>query len=449
MPTHRFPADFIWGTATSAYQVEGSPLADGAGPSIWHTFSHQPGKIANGDNGDVACDHYHRFLDDVAMMRELGIRSYRFSISWSRVLPQGTGKVNQPGLDFYNRLVDALLANGIEPMATLYHWDLPQALEDRGGWANPESVHWFTEYAELMYRSLDDRIKLWATFNEPWVTFDQGYVEGHHAPGRRDWAEAAAVSKHLLLAHGAGVAAYRALGKHQIGLVVNLTPVTPASEREADRDAVRRHNAYLNEHFLDPPLLGQIPPELPAMFGDAWPTWTAKELQAVHQPIDFVGVNYYLRIVMCDDPAAGPSRARVVNPPDRQRTAMGWEIYAPGLRDTLEWVSTRYGNPPIFITENGAAFDDVVAPDGHVHDPRRVQYLHSHLRAAQEAIQSGARLRGYYLWSLLDNFEWAAGYSKRFGIVHVDHGTQRRVIKDSARFYSDVIRSNGGSLGEK
>lgn len=443
MSAYIFPPHFLWGAATSAYQIEGSPLADGAGPSIWHTFSHLPGKISNGDHGDVACDHYRRFLDDIALMRDLGVRAYRFSISWSRVLPQGTGKPNSAGLDFYNRLVDALVANNIEPSATLYHWDLPQALEDRGGWASTESIHWFTEYAQLMYRKLDDRVKMWATFNEPWVAFNEGYVEGRHAPGRCDWKEAATVSKNLLLSHAAGVAAYRAIGKNRVGLVVNLVPVYPATDSEADLAAANRFDAYLNRQFLDPVLLGEIPSELPEMFGAAWPTWTAEELRTVQQPVDFIGINYYLRLVMCDDAAVGPARARIVNPPNRPRTATDWEIYPQGLRETLQWVSDRYGNPPVYITENGAAFDDVLPPNESIIDTPRVQYLNSHLIAAHEAIAAGVDLRGYFVWSLLDNFEWQSGYSKRFGIVYVDFPTQRRVPKASARFYSDVIRTSG------
>ncbi len=309
MSDHAFPAGFLWGAATSAYQIEGSPLADGAGESIWHRFAHTSGNIVADQHGDNACDHYRRFLDDIALMRDLGIRAYRFSTSWSRVMPEGTGKVNTAGLDFYKRLVDSLVEHEIQPMATLYHWDLPQALEDRGGWANAESIDWFAQYAELMYRTFDDRIKLWATINEPWVIVDQGYVEGRHAPGHRDWAEAARVSKNLLKAHAAAVSAYRSIGKHSIGLVVNLVPIHPATASEADRQAAKRLDTYFNHQFLDPVLLGEQPSALPKMFGSAWPEWTTEELQQVRQPIDFVGINYYLRLVVCDDPTTGPARA--------------------------------------------------------------------------------------------------------------------------------------------
>ncbi|MEX2308869.1 MAG: GH1 family beta-glucosidase [Pirellulales bacterium] len=460
-----FPADFVWGAATSAYQIEGSPLADGAGESIWHRFSHTPGKIADGSHGDFACDHYRRFREDVRLMRELGIRAYRFSTSWSRVLPEGTGRVNHAGIDFYSRLVDTLLEHDIQPMLTLYHWDLPAALEDRGGWADPRSADWFAEYAQLMYQPLADRVPMWATINEPWVVVDGGYVTGQHAPGRRDWAEAAAVAKNLLRAHAAAVDAYRAQWNQQIGLVVNLVPIHPASDSDADHQAARRLDAYLNRQFLDPAMLGEVPSELPEMFGRAWnvgrtimsvnnskdghdcPSYE-DELHQVRQPLDFVGVNYYLRLVVCDDAAAGPARARIVPQPDAPHTAMEWEIDPHGLVETLQWVANRYGQVPLYITENGAAFDDILQPNGAVHDTQRVQYLIDHLRAAKQAIAAGVNLRGYFVWSLLDNFEWACGYSKRFGIIHVDFATQRRVPKSSAQFYSKVIRTHGAVLQE-
>lgn len=443
-----FPADFLWGAATSAYQIEGSPVADGAGESIWHRFSHAPGKIFADQHGDVACDHYRRFVDDVHLMRDLGIRAYRFSISWSRVLPGGIGQPNQAGIDFYQRLVDTLLECDIQPMATLYHWDLPQAIEDRGGWAHADSAKWFTEYAALMYRALDDRITLWATLNEPWVVVNEGYVEGRHAPGRRDRAEAAAVSKNLLLAHAAAVQTYREIGKHSIGLVVNLVPIQSATDAVADQEAANRLDAYLNRQFLDPAMLGEIPEELVEMFGPDWPNWTDDELRQVQQPIDFVGVNYYLRLVVCDDPAAGPPRARIVDRPELPHTATNWEIYAPGLLETLHWIKDRYGNPPVYITENGAAFEDVLLPNRGVNDCQRVEYLVEHLKAARQATDAGIDLRGYFLWSLLDNFEWQSGYSTRFGIVYVDFANQQRIPKTSAHFYSNVIRTNGAALDE-
>jgi beta-glucosidase len=444
----KFPAGFVWGAATSAYQIEGSPLADGAGESIWHRFAHTPGNIIDNSNGDAACDHYRRFAEDVRLMRELSVGAYRFSISWSRVLPDGEGRVNQAGLDFYSRLVDTLLAHGIQPFATLYHWDLPGALEDRGGWASPDIVRWFAEYSRTMYRALGDRVRMWATINEPWVVMDQGYVEGHHAPGRRDLAEAAAVSKNLLRAHAAAVSVGRAEGNFEIGLVVNLVPIHAASESAADRDAASRLDIYLNRQFLDPALSGQSPSELCEMFGPGWKDWAEGELQQICPPIDFVGVNYYLRLVVRDDPTGGAARARPVPQANCPYTDMGWEIYPAGLTDTLQWIKSRYGDLPLYITENGAAFLDGGDSKSVIHDPQRVEYLHGHLNAARQAIEAGVNLRGYFVWSLLDNFEWQCGYSKRFGIVSVDFATQRRVPKTSARFYADMIRTNGQGLDD-
>ncbi len=441
-----FPADFLWGAATSAYQVEGSPLADGAGASIWQKFSHTPGKIEGGDHGDLACDHYRRWADDVALMRELGLQSYRFSTAWGRVLPEGTGRVNRAGLDFYSRLVDGLLQHGIAPNVTLYHWDLPQALEDRGGWAHADAPKWFADYAALMFRTLGDRVPMWATLNEPWVAMDNGYVTGGHAPGRRDWAEAAAVSQNLLRAHAAAVNVYRSEWQQQIGLVVNLVPVHPATDAPADVAAAARMDAYLNRHFLDPALLGTFPPELPEMFGAAWPAMGANEVTQLCVPIDFIGINYYLRLLVRDDATASVPRAAIVSPPDRRRTALGWEIFPTGLTDTLAWVAVRYGNIPLYITENGAAFDDNPLPNGSVEDKERINYFQEHLQAAGQALRAGVKLRGYYVWSLFDNFEWQQGYSKRFGVVRVDYDSQRRIPKASAGYYSHVIRTNGSQL---
>jgi beta-glucosidase len=443
----KFPAGFLWGAATSAYQIEGSPLADGAGASIWHRFAHTPGKIFDHSTGDMACDHYRRFTEDVRLMRELGIQAYRFSVSWSRVMPEGVGRVNPAGVDFYRRLVDTLLENDIEPMVTLYHWDLPAALEDRGGWVAPEVADWFAEYAQLMFRSLGDRARMWATINEPWVVMDHGYVEGAHAPGLRDLPKAVAVSKNLLRAHAAAVQAGRAEGDFQIGLVVNLVPIHAASDSAADRAAATRMDAYLNRQFLDPALLGQSPSELADIFGPAWQPWDAGQLARVQQPLDFVGVNYYMKLVVRDDPAKSPTRARIVPQANCPRTAMDWEIYPQGLTETLAWIRQRYGDLAIYITENGAAFDDHFNVTGAIDDPQRLEYLRQHLSAARKAIEEGVNLRGYFVWSLLDNFEWGHGYTKRFGIVAVDFESQQRVPKPSARFYADVIRTNGHILG--
>jgi beta-glucosidase len=442
-----FPDHFVWGAATSAYQIEGSPLADGAGASIWQRFAGTPGTIRDGDTGDVACDHYLRYKDDVALMKAIGLQTYRFSIAWGRVIPQGRGAVNQAGLGFYDRLVDELLANGIAPMATLFHWDLPVALDDQGGWLNRDIADWFADYARVMFDALDDRVKSWATLNEPWVVSDQGYLHGTLAPGHRNKYEAPIAAHNLLRAHGAAVQVYREVGRHQIGLVVNLEPKYPASASDADRAAAARAHAQMNGQFLDPVLLGAYPAKMGEVYGDAWPAWPAGDLALISQPIDFVGINYYTRSVARDDAQSYVTRATPVRQPQATYTETGWEVFDQGLSDTLQWVARRYGNPPVYITENGAAFYDApVAENGRVHDPLRVNYLQKHLRAIHRAIAAGCDVRGYCAWSLLDNLEWAHGFSKRFGIVHVNFGTQQRTLKDSAYFYRDVIASNGAVL---
>ena len=442
-----FPRDFLWGTATAAYQVEGSPLADGAGPSIWHRFSHTPNLVCNGDTGDVACDHYRRYRDDVALMRSLGTNAYRFSISWSRVMPRGRGTVNAAGLEFYDRLVDALLANGIEPLVTLYHWDLPAALDDLGGWLNPEIAKWFADYASVMFRKLDDRVKMWATLNEPWVVTDGGYLHGALAPGHRSRFEAPIASHHLLRSHAEAVKVYRAEGRHRVGIVVNLEPKYPASDSPDDRAAAQRADAYMNRQYLDPLFLGRYPDELGDVFGEAWPEWPADDLTQISQPIDFLGVNYYTRSVTRFDRDAWLLRAAAVPQKRATYTETGWEVFARGLTDTLVWVKQRYGAPVTYVTENGAAFFDPPAVENdHLTDPLRVDYLRKHITAVHAAMTEGADVRGYFVWSLLDNFEWSHGYSKRFGIVHVDFETQKRTLKDSARFYAKVIASRGAAL---
>jgi beta-glucosidase len=413
---NRFPDGFLWGASTSAYQIEGSPLADGAGPSNWHRFAHTPGLVENGDTGDVACDHYRRFREDVALMSRLGLTAYRFSISWSRVLPSGVGKANPRGVAFYDRLVDLLLARGIQPFVTLFHWDLPAALEDRGGWTNPDLAGWFAEYATLLFRALDDRVRFWTTINEPWVVTDGGYLHGTLAPGHRSPFEAAIASHNLLRAHGAAVAVYRARGRHSIGIVVNLEPKSAASKSARDRAAATRADAYMNRQYLDPVFRGRYPKELPAMFGEAWPR-PAPDFADVARPLDFVGINYYTRGVMRDAPDVPILRATKVPQRRRGHTETQWEVYPDGLTEALL-----------------------------VPDVARVRYLREHLLAARRAIEAGADLRGYFVWSLLDNFEWSHGYSKRFGIVHVDYSTQKRTPKRSARFYADVIRTNGAVL---
>jgi beta-glucosidase len=439
-PSLRFPDGFLWGAATSAYQIEGSPTADGAGPSIWHRFVHTPGRVTNDDTGDVAVDHYRRVAEDVQLMRDLGLTAYRFSIAWGRILPQGRGtRANPRGLGFYERLVDALLAANIQPVATLYHWDLPAALDDRGGWLNPDIAGWFADYTTTVVRALDDRVRMWATLNEPWVVTDGGYLHGVHAPGHRNLYEAPIAAGNLIRAHAAGVDAYRAVGHHQIGVVVNIEPKYPATERPADLAATRRADAYMNRQYLDPMLLGTHPEEMAEIFGDAWAPLT--DIAAVRRPIDFVGVNYYTRAVTKHSPRTYPLRAITMRQPQHTYTETNWEVYPDGLTDTLRWVRDRYGPIPQYVTENGAAFYD--PPTTPVEDTLRVDYYRQHLAAVHRAIQAGVDVRGYFAWSLLDNFEWSAGYSKRFGLIHVDYATLRRTPKASARFYADVIRAHG------
>lgn len=439
-----FPEGFLWGAATSAYQIEGAPLADGAGASIWHRFSHTPGRTFENQTGDVACDHYHRFPDDVKLMRDLGLKAYRFSVAWGRVLPDGTGRVNERGLDFYRRLVDELLAAGIEPMLTLYHWDLPAALDDRGGWLNRDISSWFAEYADVLFRALDDRVKIWTTLNEPWVVSDGGYLHGVLAPGHRNHFEAPLVTHNLLRAHATAVQAYRASGRNRIGIVVNLEPKYPHSDSAEDAAAVLRADAYMNRQYLDPLFFGSYPPELEEVFGEAWPSFPAEDFELLQQPLDYVGVNYYTRGLTQNDPATLIEKAARVKNPRAAYTETGWEVFPQGLSDILVWVTERYGRMPLYVTENGAAFyDPPVATDGRVDDPLRVDYYRRHLHTVLDAVDRGADMRGYFAWSLLDNYEWSHGYSKRFGIVHVDYETQQRTPKASAHFYSDVIRENG------
>src|SRR5512136_104794 len=365
-PRTEFAPDFLWGCATSAYQVEGSPLADGAGPSIWHRFVHTPGMVRDGDTGNVACDHYRRWREDVALMRELGLSAYRFSIAWGRVLPEGKGRVNAKGLDFYNRLVDLLLEGGIQPFATLYHWDLPAALNDLGGWLNRDIASWFADYARVLFRALDDRVHFWATLNEPWVVADGGYLHGVLAPGHRDLFEAPIASHNLLRAHASALQAYRTEGRHEIGLVVNLEPKVPASQSAEDRTATARSEAYMNRQYLDPVFLGSYPDQLREIFGEAWPEVPAADLAAIRQPIDFLGINYYSRGVMRHDPAVSPVRAGKVRQPGSTYTELDWEVYPRGLTDTLTWVRKRYGEIPLYITENGAAFPEPPTAGGAV-----------------------------------------------------------------------------------
>ncbi|WP_117208340.1 GH1 family beta-glucosidase [Allorhizocola rhizosphaerae] len=449
--TFAFPEGFRWGTATAAYQIEGAATEAGRGPSIWDTFSRMPERVYAGHTGDVACDHYHRYAEDVALMRELGIGTYRFSVSWPRIKPDGTGPANPRGLDFYDRLTDELLAAGIEPMLTLYHWDLPQTLEDRGGWANRDVAHHFADYAITVHKRLGDRIGLWTTLNEPWCSAFLGYAVGVHAPGRSDVSSALAAAHHLLLAHGLATSALRAAGATTVSLTLNLAPVVPADPSDAlENDAADRVDAMLNRLFLEPVFKGGYEPYALDMLERRAPGGLVRDgdQELIAQPIDLLGINYYHPCLVTarpgtpENPVYPGSDGVDFRPAMGKTTAMGWPIEPWGLTDLLERLHRDYPGVPLIITENGAAFDDVRV-DGGVADHDRVAFLEGHLRACHDAISRGVDLRGYLVWSLLDNFEWAEGYRKRFGMVHVDFDTQLRTPKESALWYSKVIARNG------
>jgi beta-glucosidase len=439
----KFPADFTWGVATSAYQIEGSPRADGAGISNWDRFSRTPGRIAGNATADIACDHYRRYREDVALLRGLGVGAYRFSIAWSRVLPEGQGPVNAAGLDFYSRLVDLLLENGIRPCATLYHWDHPAVLDDRGGWLNRDMASWFADYTSVVAKALGDRVSMWMTLNEPWVVVDAGFLHDVHPPARRNPAEAPLAAHNLLRAHGLAVRAYRGTGHAApIGIVINIEPKVPATDSAEDVAACRRAEAWMNRQFLDPLFLGQYPDELREIFGRDWPDFPSSDFPVIGEPTDFLGINYYTRGVMGHDEKVRPLRASYVKQPGVLYTDTGWEVHPEGLTKTLLWVRERYGDRPLYITENGVAFPEPARVSRDVlEDPLRVDYFRNHLRAAQAAIAQGVDLRGYFAWSLLDNFEWQSGTTKRFGLFHVDYETQKRTPKQSAEFYRRYIES--------
>ena len=440
-----FPEHFVWGAATASYQIEGGCEADGRGESIWDRFCRTLGKVYNGDTGDVACDHYHRHREDIALMREIGLKGYRFSVAWPRIFPKGRRTLNPAGLDFYDRLVDGLLDAGIQPFITLYHWDLPQALQNRGGWANRDTVAAFRDYAATVSERLGDRVTHWITHNEPWVAAFLGHETGMHAPGITDLATAVQVSHHLLLSHGEAVRVLREHGNErtQVGIVCNSAPVQPASESEEDRAAARRFDGYLNRWFLDPVFKGAYPEDMLAWYGDCAPEVQEGDMKILSEKIDFLGVNYYTRSVMAADPEGGFLRVRDVHPEDSEYTEMDWEIYPEGLYQILKRVHRDYEVPLLYVTENGAAFADEVGPDGRVCDPRRKAYLRDHFVQAHRAIEEGIPLAGYFVWSLMDNFEWAHGYSKRFGITYVDYPTQQRILKESGRWVGEVIQANG------
>jgi beta-glucosidase len=434
-----FPEGFLWGAATASYQIEGAWREDGKGESIWDRFSHTPGKIEHGHTGDVAADHYHRWQSDIQLMAELGLKAYRFSIAWPRILPQGHGKVEPRGLDFYNRLVDGLLAAGIQPWATLYHWDLPQALQDRGGWPARDTAEAFAEYAEVVSRSLGDRVKHWMTLNEPFVAAVLGYHAGVHAPGHADVAETAAATHHLLLGHGLAVPVIRRDSPgSQVGIVLNYSPMHPASDREEDVLAARMNDALVQRMYLDPLAGRPYPQEVLDAQQVSMDRMQPGDQDVIATPIDFLGLSNYTRDVVC----AGQKNQPPVPAPSMEVTEMGWEVYPEGIYEMLMRLTREYPFKKLYITENGAAFDDQVGPNGQVDDPRRVSYLKRYLTQAARAISDGAPLAGYFVWSLMDNFEWAYGFGKRFGVVYVDYETQARIPKASACWYSRVIEAN-------
>ncbi|GAA3399114.1 GH1 family beta-glucosidase [Streptomyces roseoviridis] len=449
----RFPDGFRWGTATAAYQIEGAAAEDGRTASIWDTFSRVPGKVRNGDTGDIAADHYHRVSEDIALMRRLGVTDYRFSVSWPRVQPTGRGPAVRRGLDFYRRLTDELREAGIRPVATLYHWDLPQELEDAGGWPQRETAQRFGAYAALVAEALGDRVATWTTLNEPWCAAFLGYGSGVHAPGRTSALASLRAAHHLNLAHGLAARALRAAlpAGSEISLTLNLHAVRAHTGAPEDLDAARRIDAVGNRVFLDPVFHGTLPEDLvrdTAPVTD-WSFVRDDDLRTASAPIDSLGINYYSPTVVAagsspaPSPWAGAERHVRFLPAPGPRTAMDWPVDADGLHELLVRLRDDLPGVPLVITENGAAYDDYADPEGRVKDPERVAYLRAHLAAVHRALDDGADVRGYFLWSLLDNFEWAYGYSKRFGIVHVDFATQRRTFKDSAHWYAGVIARGG------
>lgn len=444
-----FPDGFLWGAATSGYQIEGSPEADGKGPSIWDRFTHTPGKILHGDTGDHACDTYDpaRLAADLDLMAELGLKAFIFSAQWPRIQPEGRGPANAKGLDYYRRLVDGLCARGITPVLTIYHWELPQALQDRGGWLERDTVERFVDYAAILHDALAPQVPWWITQNEPHTSAWLGYGSGRHAPGVTGTGNALTAAHHLLLSHGRVLRALRHVGgegKTRFGAVVAVTPVRPGNpDSPADRAAARRVDGEQNRLFLDPMFLGEYPADICARYRDETRDFAfvkADDLAVIHTPGDFLGVNYYNPTVI----AAGPDDGLILRAPDGPATAMGWAIDPAGIYEVLTWLHQEYtGNLPLVVTENGASFRDYLDPEGHCHDSERVDFLRAHLREAHRALADGVPLTGYFVWSLLDNFEWDSGYRERFGLIYVDYATQRRVPKDSFAWYREVIKTNG------
>jgi len=442
MSKKTFPNNFLWGSATASYQIEGSPLADGAGPSIWHRFSHTPGNIINGDTGDIADDHYNRYKEDISIMKELGVKAYRFSISWPRIFPYGKGKINEKGLDFYNRLVDELLNAEIIPFVTLYHWDLPAHLQDLGGWTNRDIACWYADYSDYMFQRLGDRVKNWITLNEPWVVAFVGHFFGEHAPGMKDIHAAFSVVHNQLRAHSKAVKAFReeSIKDGKIGITLSNSSHDPVANSEEDKRAAQLAHEWNNYPlFLNPIFKGDYPTLLKEKVYEYFPKNYEKDMQEIKEEIDFVGINYYSGDLIKADPNSFLGGKNVER--GLSKTEMGWEIYPEGLYKMLKGVQDEYNPKEVYVTENGAAFDDKVEEE-QVHDENRTDYLKKHFEMALKAIENGVKLKGYFVWSLLDNFEWAQGYSKRFGIVYVDYKTQKRIIKDSGKWYSNFIKNN-------
>jgi beta-glucosidase len=437
------PDGFTWGVATSAYQIEGAVAEGGRSPSIWDTFSHTTGKVAGGDTGDVACDSYHRWPEDLGLMKELGVGAYRFSIAWPRVMPGGGGPVNAAGLDYYDRLVDALLAAGITPYPTLYHWDLPQVLQDRGGWASRDTAGCLAEYASVVAGRLGDRVSNWVTVNEPRCAAWIGHLEGRHAPGLADIDVAVPASFHLLLGHGLAAQAVRAAAPGaRVGLVNVFHTCEPASDRAEDIEATARFDGHVNRWWLDPIHGRGFPVDMQRVYGVDLPEQPG-DLATIATPLDFLGANYYSPAVVADDPGGPVPHARDLPPNGVPQTMLNWEIRAAGLEQVLLRLAREYGAREIIVTENGSAWADDITPDGQVHDAGRLGYLEEHLAACARAVRGGVPLAGYFAWSLLDNFEWDYGYDARFGLVYVDYATQQRVMKDSGRRYADIIAAHG------
>ena len=442
----QFLKDFVWGVATASYQIEGAAREDGRGESIWDRYCAIPGNVQDGDTGDVACDHYHLFREDVELMRRMGVKAYRFSIAWPRVLPQGRGEVNEKGMAFYSELVDALLEAGIEPYVTLYHWDLPQALQDIGGWANPEMPEIFLSYAKLIFERLGGRVKHFITLNEPYCAAFLGHYEGRMAPGLHDFSVAVRAAYHMYVGHGLVVKAFRESGLvGEIGIALNLMGRLPLTDKPEDIEAARRADGYLNRWFIEPIMLGRYPQDMVELYqkaGVVLPTFKPEDLALMNQKLDFVGLNYYNDFWVKDAPGRWPIRFAIENPKNMPVTDRNWPITENGFANMLLRMKNEYGVEKIIVTENGASYPDVVSLSGEVDDGARCDYLRRHLLAMHEAIEKGAPVEGYFCWSLLDNFEWACGYSSRFGLVYVDYATQRRIVKRSGKLYGRVMTEN-------